>query len=206
MARVAMTLEINPAIVAAARGKKGCPVRQALRQALSEAIMWWHSNRLPMHFTAGAEHRYGYTPRTQSYYWMKRGYYWDKKHGEKRYRGYYTAEGQRMPPTHKPLYFTGTMERTLTGTAPAIKMPRSENSPNVSVEGKLAYNRAANLWTGRRVVRSTGEAHNFDREITAVTEKEMATLTHLVEKRTFALLKENLTRGQYEMIRRRITA
>ena len=137
--------------------------------ALSTALTEWHRGTLPKHFEASAPRRYGYTPRTLGYV---------RRKARSRQRG--NPKWKKIDDV-RPLQWTGVMRKTLLS---GVSLVHKMTGRRATVTLNLPYVRAANLWTGRRVVRSTGVAHDLHREVSTMTGDELAQIAARVEALT----------------------
>lgn len=149
---------VNPALRQLARG--GGPIVDSARKSLRKGADFWHKQILPGHFEPGASKKYAgaYTPRTN-------------RHIRRKARRGSAAGPQR---------FTGTHRQQTLKSRPDIKDARGKKALRVRL--KLKTGRAANLWTGRRVVKSTGQRHDFARELTAMRLKDVIAVERVISQ------------------------
>lgn len=183
MAKLTISLQLNPALLALlreGRGQEGGPYRRAARRGLTLAADAWHRNSLPLHFTSSAPGRYpgAYTPRS---------------------RGYAIRKARRGQ-AGKPMVWSGTHRDTLTRPGSAsVKAPRGLANRSIAVTLTLAYSRVVNLWTGSRASRA-GYRHDFRREITEIRADEADTLRQIVEREVQDGIENELDAGERALI------
>lgn len=172
MPRCVVKFGINRQLI---REAKRDGLQVAVREALWRAALWWFKTILPDHFEPSAPSKYAgdYTPRTRIYMLRKAGALKNSK------GGYKTKKGRRRA-HQRPMYWTGTMRRTILKGQPEREGFKSAGS--VRVRLRLPYASAANLWAGKQRVKSTGEVHNFHRELAAMTDQQRGVIAKRVER------------------------
>jgi hypothetical protein len=171
MARTVVTFGINKALIRAAK-RDGLQV--VVRAALWWAALKWFRSKLPGHFEPSAPTKYrgDYTKRTRVYMIRKA-----KRHHQ------------------KPMTWSGAMRRAILKGTPTKELFKSAGALRVRM--RLPFARVANIWAGRKRVKSTGEVHNLHRELAAMTDGEITEITRDVERETNNLFQRELEQAQY---------
>jgi hypothetical protein len=156
MARTVVTFGINRQLLKEA---KADGLQVVVREALWRVGLWWFKKLLPGHFEPSAPSKYDedYTKRTKVYMIRKA-----KRHHQ------------------KPLTWSGKMRRAILRGTPSKELFKSAGALRVRL--RLPFARAANIWGGRKRVKSTGEVHNFHRELAAMTDGERTKLAGMIER------------------------
>jgi len=183
MAKLTISLQLNPALLALlreGRGQEGGPYRRAARRGLTLAADAWYRGYLPLHFTPAAPGRYpgAYTPRS---------------------RGYAIRKARRGA-AGRPMVWTGTHRDTVTRPGAAtVKAPPSLANRSIAVTLTLPYSRVVNLWTGTRASRA-GYRHDFRRELTEIRADEADALRQIVEREVQDGINNELDAGEKALV------
>lgn len=180
MADATGTWEVNKEFLKLARGRTGTAAgAEIVRETMKAVAQNWHRRILKRHFEASAPSKYpgAYTKRTKVYMLRK------AKRGHQ-----------------NPMVFSGDMKRAMLSARPKFADAKA-GSKSVRVKLQLPSPRAANLWTGRRAVKSTGQRHNFAREIGAFNDADIKQLVQFAQKLFRRVLERKLREGERQMVR-----
>ena len=158
MARIEIKFGINPAL---RRGATAELWGAACRNGLRAAIAAWHGEMLPQHFEASAARKYfgAYTPRTKRYMLRKAR----EKHHQ------------------RPMIWSGGMYDEIVGKAPKLAEYRNPRSTRLRVRIDV-HARHMNFWSGTHYVKSSGQVHDFRRELAVFSAADTDKLRQIAER------------------------